>query len=287
VTTELPSLAVTGATGGLGGWVARRLAASGVAQRLLVRDPARAPRLDDAVPVRITGYDDRESVVAGLQGVTTLFFVSAEEHPDRLRQHRAFVDAAAEAGVRHVVYTSFFNAAADSTFTLARHHHATEQQIRETGRDWTFLRDNLYLDFFAQMMGEDGVIRGPAGRGRVAAVTRDDIAASAAKVLARPGEHVGSTYDLTGPEALTLDEVAETISRVQGTEVTFHDETIEEAYESRKKWPAPDWQYDAWVSTYTAIAAGELADVSEDVQRLTGRRATSLGEYLADAGRAG
>ena len=279
--TELPTLAVTGSTGGLGGRVAARLAASDVAQRLLVRDASRAPVLDGAVPVAFSGYGNHDSVVAALGGVTTLFMVSAAEDADRLGQHFAFVDAAAEAGVRHVVYTSFAGAAANSTLTLGRDHFHTEERIKASGMEWTFLRDNLYLDFFANLVGEDGVIRGPAGDGVVAAVTRDDIAASAAEVLTSPGAHVGSTYVLTGPEAITMTQAAETVARALGREVSFHDETIEEAYESRKRWQAPDWQNDAWVSTYTAIANGEMSEVTDHVLRLTGRRPMSLADYLA------
>ena len=255
-----------------------------VEQRLLLRDASRAPTLDGAVPVTFGGYDAPDAAEA-LRGVTTLFMVSAEEHVDRLGQHRAFVDAAAEAGVRHIVYTSFYGAAEDATFTLARHHHFTEERIRSTGMDWTFLRDNLYLDVLPLWLGEDGVIRGPAGDGAVSAVSRDDIAASAAGVLVDPGAHVGSTYDLTGPEDLTMAQAADIIGRVQGREVSFHDETIEEAYESRRRWPAPDWQYDAWVSTYTAIAAGELAGVTDHVYRLAGRPPQSLSTYLEQQGR--
>ena len=110
------------------------------------------------------------------------------------------------------------------------------------------------------------MIRGPAGDGAVSAVSLDDVAACAAKVLSTPDVHLDTTYDLTGPEALSFSEVAETLSRALGREVRYHDETIEEAYESRRKWPAPDWLYDAWVSTYTAIAAGELARVTDDVR---------------------
>ncbi|HNN48591.1 MAG TPA: SDR family NAD(P)-dependent oxidoreductase, partial [Marmoricola sp.] len=92
--------------------------------------------------------------------------------------------------------------------------------------------------------------------------------------------HIGNTYDLTGPEALTLAEIARTISEVTGRSVTYHDETIAEAYESRLAWEAPQWQYDAWVSTYTAIAAGELIPVSDAVRRITGRPAESLSDFL-------
>lgn len=277
----LPPLAVTGSTGALGGLVARRLADAGVAQRLLVRDPQRAPGLPGAAVTRITGYADQADAERALAGVTTLLMVSGEEAADRLDQHRRFVDAAAAAGVRHVVYTSFFGAAADCTFTLGRDHYATEQHLRASGMEWTFLRDNFYLDFLPDIVGQDGVIRGPAADGLLSAVSRDDIAACASAVLQDPGTHAGRTFDLTGPEALSMTSVAEVLSQGLGREVRFHDETLEEAYESRKRWPAPDWQYDAWVSTYTAIAAGEVAGLSGDVEALTGRPPISLSEQLA------
>ena len=93
--------------------------------------------------------------------------VSAAESADRLDQHRTFIDAAAEAGVRHIVYTSFLGAAPDATFTLARDHWVTEEHIRASGLAFTFLRDSFYLDFLPALAGEDGVIRGPAGDGLV------------------------------------------------------------------------------------------------------------------------
>jgi NAD(P)H dehydrogenase (quinone) len=280
VSTDLPTLAVTGSTGAVGGRVARRLASSDVAQRLLARDTSRVPRLDGSVPVEFTGYGDPDSSRKALEGVTTLFMVSASESEDRLGEHKAFVDAAAEAGVRHIVYTSFHGAAPDSTFTLGRDHFNTEEHIKASGMEWTFLRDNFYLDFLPEMAGEDGVIRGPAGDGLVAAVSRDDVAASAAAVLSEPGAHVGMSYALTGPEALSMATVAETLSVALDKKIRYHEETLEEAYESRKKWPAPDWQYDAWVSTYTAIARGEVAEVTHHVLTLTGRPPLSLAQLL-------
>ncbi|MER7073522.1 SDR family oxidoreductase [Terrabacter sp. NPDC000476] len=278
-TANRPSLAVTGSTGWLGGLVARDLAARGVAQRLLVRDLARAPELPGAVAVACS-YRDTEASRAALEGVRTLFMVSAAESEDRLDEHRSFVDAAAAAGVRHVVYVSFFGAAPEATFTLARDHAATEAHLRASGMAWTFLRDNLYLEFIDQMVGEDGVVRGPAGDGRAAVVSHDDIARVAVAVLLDPAAHAGATYDLTGPEALTFTEMAQVVGEVTGRAVTFHDETLEEAYASRAAYGAPDWQVDAWVSTYTAVAAGELDGVSDAVERLTGRRPTSLREHL-------
>lgn len=277
-------LGITGSTGALGRLVARALSERGLEQRLLVRDPARAPGLAGASLAR-TSYADPKLARASLQGVSILFMVSGAEAEDRLEQHRTFLDAAADAGVEHVVYTSFLGAAADCTFTLGRDHWATEEHVRALGLGHTFLRDSFYLDFLPELVGEDGVIRGPAGDGRVAAVTRADIARSAVAVLTDPAAHRDRTYDLTGPEALSFDEVAALLTAHTGRTVTYHDESVEEAYASRLRWPAPQWQYDAWVSTYTAIAAGELSTVTDHVQRLTGRAPTGLASYLTEEGR--
>lgn len=280
--TAGPSLAVTGSTGHLGGMVARQLADAGSPQRLLVRDLGRAPELEDAVPAVVT-YADPVLARAALEGVKTLFMVSAAEAEDRLQQHCTFVDAAAAAGVQHIVYTSFFGAAADSTFTLGRDHFATEERIKASGMDYTFLRDNFYLDFLPLLAGEDGVIRGPAGDGVMAAVARADIARSAVTVLRDPALHIGRTYDLTGPEDLSLARAAELLTAGTGRTITFHNETVEEAYASRASYGAPPWQVDAWVSTYTAIAAGELAGPTSAVHELTGREPLGLAQFLAES----
>lgn len=276
----LPTLAVTGATGAVGGLVARALAAAGIAQRMIVRDAARAPQLPHAAVVEAE-YGDAEASARVLEGVDTLFLVSATESADRLEQQRSFVEQAAKAGVRHIVYTSFFGAAPDAVFTLARDHWATERHIYDEGIAHTFLRDNLYLDLLEQFAGEDGVIRGPADRGRVAAVSRADVARSAVAVLRDPSPHVGHTYELTGPEALTLDEAARILTTGLGRPVRFENETMDEAYASRAGYQAPQWQQDAWVSTYRAIAAGELERTTRDVERLTGRRPLGLAQLLA------
>ncbi|MBO7940205.1 SDR family oxidoreductase [Streptomyces sp. S9] len=277
-----PALVVTGATGRLGGRVARRLAERGVPQRLLVRSPGRAPELPGAT-VAAADFGDREAVLRGLTGAETVLMVSASESADRLAVHRTFVDAAAEAGVRHLVYVSFCGAAPDATFTLARDHFHTEEHIRARGLAYTFLRDNLYADFVPYFVGEDGVIRGPAGQGRAAFVAQDDIADAAVTVLTRPDDHAGAVYDLTGPESLTLEEAAATLSTALGRTITYHPETIEEAYTSRAPYNAPRWQLDAWVSTYTAIASGELSQVTNAIPHLTGHPATPLAEVLRTA----
>ncbi|WP_314196004.1 SDR family oxidoreductase [uncultured Arthrobacter sp.] len=277
--TDLPDLAVTGATGVLGGMVARQLSDAGFSQRLLVRDPRRAPDLKDARAVAVS-YGDPALSRPALEGAKVLFMVSAAEAEDRLQQHYAFVDAAADAGVQHVVYTSFFGAAPDCTFTLGRDHYATEERIRASGMGFTFLRDNFYLDFLPMLAGEDGVIRGPAGDGVMAAVAREDIARSAVAVLRDQAVHAGATYDLTGPEDISLAHAAEVLTRATGRAVTYHHETVDEAFASRASYGAPDWQVEAWVSTYTAIAAGELAGATSDVHGLTGQDPMALEDLV-------
>ena len=281
-----PVIAVTGATGVVGGSVARRLATAGIPQRLVVRSPGRTPSLPGAEITRAS-YADTAAAVAALTGIDTVFMVSGAESPDRLTDHRTFVDAAARAGVRRIVYTSFLQASATSTFLLARDHWHTEQHIRERGLEFTFLRDNLYADSLLDFAGPEGVLRGPAGNGRISAVARADVIDAAVAVLTpaagaldRRTAHDGITYRLTGPEALTLGEVADTITRVTGRHVRYEPESIAEAYASRATYGATQWQLDAWVSTYTAIAVGELAEVTDDVLLVTGHPATSLQALL-------
>lgn len=273
------TIAITGATGNIGGAVARALAADGVPFRMVVRDAARAPQLPGA-DVAVATYADRQAARDAFAGVDVLFLVSGAEARDRLDQHRTVVAAAADAGVRHVVYTSFQGAAADATFTLGRDHFWTEQAIRDTSMAHTFLRDSFYLDFVEDLVGEDGVIRGPAGDGAMAAVARADVARVATAVLRAPDRHLDRTYDLTGPAAITLEQAAALVSDVRGRPVSYHRETVAEAYASRQRWEPEPWLADAWVSTYTAIADGALAKVSGDVERVTGQRPMTLRQVL-------
>jgi NAD(P)H dehydrogenase (quinone) len=273
-------IGVAGATGGLGSRVAAGLAERGVEQRLIVRDPARAPSHPGAEVVQAADYGDGEAMRRALDGVDVLFLPSAGEHPDRVSSlHRPAIEAAAAAGVGRVVYTSFLGAAPDCVFTFGRDHFHTEEILRGSGMGWTFLRDSIYLDFVPFFAGADGVIRGPAGDGRVAAVARDDIADVALAALLEPG-HEGQAYELSGGEAFTMTEAAEILTRHTGREVTFVNETLEEARESRRPSGAPDWEIEGWVTTYAAIAAGELDVVTDHVERIAGHPPMTLPELL-------
>ncbi len=274
-------IGVTGATGALGGCVANRLAQRGAAQRLIVRDAARAPQLDGAEIRVAPGYADTGAMQSALEGVRTLLLVSAGESATRVDEHRSALDAAAAAGVAHVVYTSLVGASdPQATFTLVRDHHATEEHLRSLGVAHTMVRNSLYLDVLPQLVQADGVIRGPGGDGGFGAVARDDVADALTAVLLGPAAHTGEIYELTGPRAFTFQEAADLMSEVSGRQVAYFNEPIQEAFESRMDPDVPDWQIDAWVTTYLAIARGEFDLVTDDVQRLTGHPPRDLRDVL-------
>ena len=273
-------IAVTGASGGIGGRVARALAAGGAPLRLVVRDASRAPALE--AEVAVAEYRDGASMRAAFEGAETVFLVSAAESVDRRREHLSAVDAAAAAGARRIVYLSFMGAAPDSVFTLARDHAATEERIRSAGLAHTFLRSCMYAEYVPVFASPEGVIRGPAGDGRAAFAGRDDIADVAAAVLAAPEAHEGRTYDVTGPEALSLDEAAAIVSEAVGREVVYERETLEQARESRRPSGAPDWEIEGWVTSYAAIAEGVLEPVSDTVERIAGHPPRSLADVLRE-----
>lgn len=279
------TIAVTGATGFLGGAVASRLAAAGQRLRLVVRDAERAPRLPGAeVVANPGGYADAVGLRHALAGVDTVYLVSAAEAEDRLQQHLTAVEAAAAAGVRRIVYTSFVGARPDATFTLVRHHYATEQAIAATGLRHTFLRHNMYADFvpfFATLEKGRAVIAAPGGNGRTGFVSRDDLADVGAAVLLRDDDELdGQALDVTGPEALTLAEAAAIVQEVAGIRTEYRQQTVDEAWATRRPSGHPDWEIEGWVTSYLAMAAGELERVSDVVPRLTGHPARSVVEHL-------
>jgi uncharacterized protein YbjT (DUF2867 family) len=276
-------LTLTGATGQVGSRVAQRLGP--LVSRLVVRDLSRAPRLSGSTPeVRQADYGDAAAASAALAGTDVLFMVSAAEAPDRREQHRTFIQAAGDAGVRHIVYTSFDGAAPEAVFTLGRDHWDAEQAIRQSGMAFTFLRDNFYSDVLPMFADDEGVIRGPAGDGRLAAVARADVADVAVAVLQDPAGHEGATHHLTGPEALSFPEAAQRMGAVLGRPFRFVDESVEQAYASRRSLTDQQWQLDAWVSTYLAAGSGELARVSQAVPMLTGHPARTIEQALVGGG---
>jgi uncharacterized protein YbjT (DUF2867 family) len=282
----------------------------GLAQRLIVRDPSRAPRLPGAEIWQASSYGDAAAMGRALVGIETLFLVSARDRfgvaqlsaqnqvvlspYNRLQQHLTAIDAAVAVGVKHIIYLSALNAAPDATFILAHDHFYTEEHIRTLGVPFTFLRASLYTDNVPQSVSSDYVIRAPAGEGRAAWVTRDDVAGAAVAVLTGTG-HTGRTYDITGPEAVTMAETAGRLSSVVGRKISYQVQTPHEARTTRstsrlEKYEAErlkltgkglsDFEVEVFVTHFLQIATGELATVSQSVLDLTGHPATSLADFL-------
>ncbi len=280
-------IAVTGATGALGGRVASLLAERDVPIRRVVRDPSRAPSLPDVEVRGDASYADGEAMRRGFEGADTVFLVSAGEDEHRIDLHRNAVDAAAATGVRRIVYTSWVYARPDTAFTFGRDHFGTEEHVKQAGLEWTFLRDSIYTDYVAYFAGADGVIRGPAGDGRVATVVRDDIAECAAVVLAEDG-HAGKAYEITGPERLDADARAAVFAELGGRAVEVvqvDDAGYAAGMAEATGMPLPVAELYATFGTATRI--GALDALSDDFETLTGQAPRSLRDVLTAATPAG
>jgi NAD(P)H dehydrogenase (quinone) len=262
-------IVLTGTTGHVGGGAARELAAAGHPLLQIVRDPARAPSLPGAETAVVAGMDDREGLLAACRPGDRVFMVSAwTGHEERLRLHRAFVDAAADAGVAHLVYLSFVNASPGAAFPHARSHADTEEHIRASGVPFTFLRTSYY-NFSMEAFFLGDAVRGPGGR--VGWVSRADCASAVAAAMAG-GDHAGQTLDVTGPDAPTLQEAADRVGAVLGAPFRY----------VREDEPAPggpEWKEGIRLRGSRAILLGELANVGDGVQRLTGREPRSIEDY--------
>lgn len=272
-----PLIAITGATGYLGSRIARQLSAAGWATRLITRDPSRAPRLAGSHAAQAT-YEDTAAMTAALQGVDRLFFVSSNALAGRQEAHRSVIDACAAAGTSRVVYTSFLGAGPDAVFTLSQDHYQTERCLAAKGVPYVALRNSFYAEVVEEMV-QDGVIRGPGGEGRLAPVARDDVVDAAVGALTAQQLALGP-LDVTGPAALSLADIAQIYARVSGKPAVYREETLQEAIASRAKFDVSEAARAAWVSTYQAIAVGELSAVSDTVQRLAGHPPLDFETFL-------
>lgn len=276
-----PLITLTGSTGFVGGLTAERLADQGANLRLVVRDQAAAPKIAGVDLAIAPDYTATDEMTEALKGTDTLFFVSGREAENRMEAHYSLIDAAVAAGVSRVVYTSFCGAAPNATFTLARDHYATEQAIEQSGMGFVFQRQNLYADFLPMLAGSDGIIRGPAGDGRLAPVTRSDVADVAVRLLTDDSRD-GEIFNISGPERVSLRHVANRLTALTGKLFEYQQESEEDAYKSREHFGAPHWQVEAWVSTYLAIAEGELDIVTESTKNLTGHEPQTFEKFVVE-----
>lgn len=288
---------VTGVGGYIGAAVVENLLKDGVPPeqiRVTSRNEDTLQRWQSrGVDARRADFNDRAALTEAFRGAEHVFMVSTmEAGPSRQQQHRNAVAAARDAGVRHIVYTSFLNAEKPNvnSFEVAD-HKLTERLIQESGMRWNFLRNNQYADAMAENQAAIAITSGKsignAGAGRVAFVARDDVAAVAAKLLQGRGEP-DTAYDVTGPEALSYSQVADLIKELSGAEFEVIDLTDEQMYAmwdslgvpreatgDFSRSPVP-WCSDGMVSFGRMIRDGHLDVVTDVVERFTGRKPKAL-----------
>lgn len=294
-------IVITGASGNYGRGVTDSLVAMGRAADLILitRSPDKlAPRAAQGCTVRQGDFDRPETLGPAMAGADILLLISGTRVGARVEQHKAAIDAAVAAGLRHIVYTSFVGIDDPANPAEVRHDHIeTERLIRASGLAWTMLRDAHYADAMLLMAGPQVMQTGKwfanVGEGREAMVWRDDCIASAVAVLTTPG-HEDRVYNITGPQLQTFGEVAEIMAEVTGCPVAYVDLTDEQQYAvfdglGIPRRPVDDqtvagvpWNSDDMVTFGQAIREGFLEICSDDVERLTGRPARSTRQMVEE-----
>lgn len=280
----MPTIAVTGATGGLGSAVIDELLASHPASKIvaLARNSTKAePLRAKGVEVRIADYDQPDTLPQALAGVDRLLLVSASEPGKRLPQHTAVVNAAKAAGISYLAYTSLLHAPTSDN-PLASEHKATEQVITESGIPYTFLRNGWYHENYLPTLDQvrqSGVLLTSAGNGKVSSAARGDYAKAAAKVLLENG-HEGKAYELAGDVAWTQQELAADLAAAAGTPVELKSVTAEEHTAALEAAGLPEGLIGFIVAVDQSTAHGGLEENGGDLSRLLGRATTPLIDVL-------
>lgn len=281
-------IAVTGATGQLGRLVIESLLDRNVAPSELVavvRNPDKAKDIAErGIEIRRADYTQPEALSAALKGIDKLLLISSSEIGSRLEHHRNVLDAAKEAGIERLVYTSL--AFADSSpLSLAEEHKDTEALIREGGFRYTILRNGWYTENYTVSLAqnvEHGAMVGSARDGRVSMAPRKDYAEAAAVVLTTDG-HEGAVYELGGDKAYTMSELAQEISRAAGKEVVYRDMSTEEHAGALVGFGLPESAASVFASFDTGIAQDYLYVESGDLSRLIGRPTTPVSDTIKEA----
>lgn len=277
-------IVVTGASGQLGRQVIDGLLATVPAQEIVAaaRQPARVQDLAErGVQVREADYDRPETLARAFAGADRLLLISSSEVGKRVPQHAAVIRAAGAAGVQLLAYTSLLHADV-SPLSLAVEHRETEALLKASGLPHVLLRNGWYTENYLAGVPaalSHGAMLGSAGTGRIASAARADYAAAAVAVLTREGQ-AGKVYELAGDQAYTLAELADTLSRLAGKPVVYHD-LPQDAYAAAlidAGLPAPLAHLLA--ESDAGAARGGLFDADRQLSRLIGRPTTPLVDLI-------
>jgi NAD(P)H dehydrogenase (quinone) len=275
------TIVVTGATGHFGRIGVQSLLAKGVPAGQIVATGRNIDRIADlGVTVKQASYDDLDALKAAFAGADRVLFVSGSEIGKRLTQHRNVVEAAKDAGVGRVVYTSAPHA--DTTdMELAAEHRATEQMLIESGLPYTFLRNSWYIENYDVHQALQHGLWGAARDGRISGATRADMAEGAVAALVGDG-HENKVYEIGG-EPFTLAELAAEISRQSGKEVTYTDLSPEKYTEMLVGVGVPEPVAELLADSDRAAAEGALLVPKTDLENLLGRPVTPLSTAIGAA----
>lgn len=271
---------VFGATGTVGGEVARQLIARGERPRLLVRDPAKAHAFDGSAEIMRGDFNDPQSLAAALTGVEKAFLVTGTHGGvDPALEFNA-IDAAKASGVAHLVKLSVVgvNAPID---TFARLHARCEAHLQESGISWTMVRPHYFMSnvrYWSETIRSQGAVYYPTAEGRWAAVDPADIAAVAVAALTSPG-HSGKTYSVSGPESLSAAQYVERLSAAIGKPIRFVNVPLEVVRDNLLKGGMPAVHADALMDLLAAMKDGRLDFVDDGVHQATGRSAKSFDDW--------
>lgn len=275
---------IVGATGLVGNATLRQLTARGVPVRALVRSAGKAATLaSPGVETVIGDLEQPASLEAALVGVTRALLISPL-HPRQVEWQGNFVEAARRAGAVHVVKLSGLGTAPDSPLRSGRWHAQTERHIADAGLPWT----NLHPPFFMQNLlrsaatiASQGVLTASMQAGKIAMVDARDVAAVAVAALTSDG-HVGKTYTITGPEALSFQEVAAKLSDVTGRCVTYHDVPLATVRQELIAASVPSWLVDIRMEFAAALRDGYAAAVTDTVQTVTGQPVRTFDAFVRE-----
>lgn len=281
---------VTGATGHFGKAAIDALLKKGhpaSAIIALVRDENKAAVLKtQGVEIRTGDYENYTSLVNAFTGVDKLLLVSSNDVNNRSAQQANTVKAAREAGVKYILYTSFVRkdeSDASPIAFVAQSHIATEKAIRDSGLTYTIFRNNLYLDYVPVFIGEKVLNTGifwPAGNTPGAFALREEMAEAAANVLLSSG-HDNKEYNVSNTASWTFPQVAETISKASGKQISYISPSQTEYKTALTTAGVPELYVNMFAGFAEAIRIGEFdTTTNTDLERLLGRKPTSLEEYL-------
>ncbi len=278
------TVAITGATGQLGRIVIEKLKSKLPANQIvaLARSPEKAGDL--AVPTRAADYSKPETLPAALGGIDSLLLISSSEIGHRAVQHRNVIEAAKQAGVRQIVYTSLLHANS-SVIDLAEEHRATEAVLRDSGLPFVLLRNGWYTENYTGSIPgalAGGAWIGSAGQGLISAAARADYAEAAAIVLTTKG-HDGKAYELAGDASFTLSDLAAEISRQTGKTVPYRNLPEGDYAAALIGFGLPDWLARAIAGWEVAASHGALHDEGRQLSALIGRPTTTMAATVADS----